>query len=293
MKRFCGLLTPLVLLCTFLIAPMIASAQPGRFIVYDGLAYKGKPDLTGFGLHRIRIAYTSQIWGGSAGHDQPNDQAVRNLARTVDPNVPLVLDIEHWNVQISGGHSEENIRKLIQIVKWIKETNPNIKVGFYGLLPISDPWLELQYAMVERNPDMPKAGAIVRTYQQMQASNQQMQQLAQYVDFVCPVIYTFNNLGGGPPQFQTNWDTATINSIKEAQQYGKPIYAFLWPQFSDAKDPSGDNTFLSTAMWAHELQFLRGSGIQGVILWGSTTFRKSGWNDADPWWQTTKSFLSH
>ena len=292
MKRLCVSLAQVVLCCALLSWPLGVAAQPApSFTVYDGLSYKNKPDLTQFGVRKIRIAYTSEIWGGSTARDQPIGLAVRNLAQSADPRVPLVLDIEHWKLQGDSPETTANINKLIQVVKWIHEANPNVKVGFFGLMPISDAWLELHYAQAEQDPSTPNAAGLVKLYQGLQASNQNMRRLAQYVDFVCPVLYTFVSYGGGPTKYQASWDTATINAIQEAEQYRKPIYAFVWPQFYEAKASNGDNAFMPASFWQHELQLIRGSPAQGVIIWGSPTYRKAGWVDSDPWWQATKAFL--
>ena len=289
-------LIPILFLCAILASPsdIWALTTTGRssFVVFDGLMLKNKPDLTRFGLSPLRIAYTSEIWGGSMKREQPNDEAVKNLAAHADSKVPLVLDIEHWNVQGGGDEVERNLRKLIEIVDLIHQTNPALKVGFFALVPISNPSLALHYALAEQNADIPYARAYVAAYSKLQEDDSLMRQLAEHVDFVCPALYTFYDLGGGSTKYQRSWDIEAKNSIDEAKQYGKPIYVFLWPQFYDEKDQDGDHTFIPAAFWEHELALVRSSGAQGAIIWGSTGFRKAGWKEDDPWWQVTQGFVS-
>ena len=292
MKSSGGVLTQLALLSSFLYlgvsTPTMANSGQ-RFVIFDGLAYKNKPDLSNAGLSKIRIAYTAEIWDGATARDNPNEAAVKKLARNADPTVPLVLDIEHWKVQGDNAEVDSTISKLIQVITWIHESNPSVKVGFYGLMPISDAWLELNYALAKNDPKIRDAAGLVRAYEEKyRESDRRMRRLAEHVDFVCPVLYTYYTLGGGAAKYQSSWDVAATNAIREAKQYEKPVYAFTWPQFDEVKSENGDNEFIPANFWKHQVELIRQNGAQGVIIWGSPTFRRDGWNGNDSWWQVTK-----
>lgn len=270
-----------------------AQTQAGKgssFVLYDGLAYKNKPDLTRFGMKSIYIAYTSEIWNGVASRDIPNEIAVRSLAQKTSEKTPLVLDVEHWSVQGKNKVTEESINKLIQIVDWVHKEKPNLKVGYFGLMPVSNAWKELNYVRATDSLTGLGFSKIKEAYRELQEDNARMKRLAAHVDFVCPVLYTFNNLNGAA--YEKSWTKMAKNAIDEAGQYGKPIYAFLWPQFFDLKDKNGDNAFIPADFWRRELELVRGSRADGLIVWGSSTFRKTGWNENDPWWKVTKDFIS-
>ncbi len=265
-----------------------AGSLTGSFTVYDGLGYRNKPDLTAFGMKELYIAYTAEIWSGVSSHDQPNEIAVRNVARKMRPKVPLVLDVEHWKLQGRDRQVEENIDKLIRLADWVHKENPDQKVGFFGLMPISNAYKELNYAKATLNLlGLPR---IKEEYRELQADNSRLKRLASHVDFVCPVLYTFKNLNGAA--YDKCWDTMAVNAIAEARQYGKPIYVFLWPQFFDHKERTGDRAFIPDTFWRHELELARNNKADGAIIWGSTTFRKAGWNGDDPWWKITREFVA-
>lgn len=286
------LLTLCVLPCVVFLYGRSVQAQTNRqgaFSVYDGLGYKNKPDLTAFGLKALHIAYTSEIWNGAAAREEPDETAVRKLARKIPANVPLVLDVEHWKIQGQSKDTEDNINKLMRIADWVHAENPNLKVGYFGLAPISNPWRELSYVRAADGPRGSGSAKVWEAYREMQGDNARMARLAFHVDFVCPVIYTFNNLNGAA--YENSWDKMAVNAINEARQYHKPIYPFVWPQFYDLKDSSGDNTFLPEGFWKHELELLRGGNVDGLIVWASPTFRKAGWNENDPWWLATDEFI--
>jgi hypothetical protein len=156
-------------------------------------------------------------------------------------------------------------------------------------MPISNAWKEWNYVRVLNGFDR-SASNYKKAYQELQIDNARMKRLASHVDFVCPSIYTFSNLNGA--SYDKCWDQVSINAINEARQYGKPVYAFVWPQFNDLKGKNGDNVFIPSAFWRHELELLMHSGADGLIIWGSSTFRKSGWDPNDPWWKLTVSFLN-
>ena len=292
MRRLCAVLMPLAFSGAFLFCGVSAWAESSNgmpFIIFDGLGYKNKPDLSKAGVSKIRIAYTAEIWDGATAREKPIEAAVKKLAQNADPNIPIVLDIEHWKVQGDSAEVDASISKLIQVVTWVHETNPSLKVGFFGLMPISDAWLELNYALAKNDPKSRNAAAFVKEYdEKFRESNRRMRKLAVYVDFVCPVLYTFYTLAGGAAKYQSGWDAAAANAIREATQYKKPIYAFVWPQFDEVKSENGDNEFIPASFWKHELELIRESAAQGVIIWGSPTFRRDGWNDNDSWWQVTK-----
>jgi len=289
---FRSLLMIFVLPCCVFLHCRSAEAQTNRkgaFSVYDGLGYKNKPDLTAFGLKALYIAYTSEIWNGVPSREEPDETAVRRLARKIKPNVPLVLDVEHWKIQGQSQETQENTNKLMRIVDWAHAENPNLKVGYFGLAPVSNPWRELNYVRASNNPRGSGSSQFWEAYREMQEDNARMARLASHVDFVCPVIYTFNNLNGAA--YEASWDKMAVNAINEARQYHKPIYPFVWPQFYDLKDTSGDSAFIPQGFWRHEMELLRDNNIDGLIVWGSTTFRKAGWNENDPWWLATDEFI--
>lgn len=274
---------------------MSMTTTPGAFIIFDALDYRNKPDLSSYGLLPIRVAYTAELWGRSVTNE-PDEAAVKKVARSADPRVPLLLDVEHWDVQ-DDAVAEGNIDRLVRMVTWVREANPSVKVGFFGLAPIANGYLELNYARALNEPGFPQADAFRRAYTELQSDNERMARLAAVVDFVYPVAYTHMALGGGEAVYLRTWDTATQNAITEARKYSKPVYVFLWPQFYDVQaargnqGPRSDHAFLPAQVWQHELAHVKALSADGVVIWGASKYRRAGWRDEDPWWAATQAFL--
>ena len=83
--------------------------------------------------------------------------------------------------------------------------------------------------------------------------------LAQGVDIVMPSLYTFYNDPHG-------WDIFAAALLLAAHRYGKPVYAFLWPEFHVSNRLlRGHN--LPGNFWRHELEFCR-TRADGIVIWG-------------------------
>jgi hypothetical protein len=260
--------------------------------VYDGLGYRNTPDLTSHGVQPARVAYSNELWAGATSEDGlPNAETIRAIARGVPPGVILILDIEHWNILQDPSTLEQTTDHLLQIVQWVREGNPDVKMGFYSLAPLRNPFVEVNYARRLDDPTLPKTAAFTDLYTSMQALNEKMARLADAVDFVCPAMYTHKALSGGEAEYEKVWEIRALNALMEAQQYGKPVLPFIWPQFYDRNSTGADHEDLPADVWLRQLQFLRDHGANGAIIWGSSTYESAGWSDLSPWWSATKAFL--
>jgi hypothetical protein len=236
------------------------------------------------------------------GYDwsQPNETATRQIAREVSSNHQvLVVDIEHFPGDIrtaSAKSVQETIQKLGQLVDWVHAERPDVKVGFYGLLPLRDYWTPVNYWMTKARADADAHDAwavqnlprYAEKYRAWQAANDFLKPLADKVDYLFPSLYTFYD-------DQAGWCLYAKGNLTEAQRYGKPIVPFLWMEYHDSTPRIGQ--YLSGEYWRTELDTVR-QYASGVVIWGGVKFSPNApaynepWNETAPWWVATKDFLA-
>src|SRR5215470_7035707 len=123
-----------------------AGSKRETFDLYDSLLFISKPDLSRYGLKRVRTVYENELWPPKRSAI-PNEAAVRSKARAVlaegvTAAVPVILDVEQYSVDVRLDIShinpdtsavDSNIRKLQQIISWFRDEAPTLKVGFYDV----------------------------------------------------------------------------------------------------------------------------------------------------------------
>ena len=246
--------------------PSADTAVPGPgFKVFNALLYKNMPDLTEHGIANIKLVYSSAIWPKGANTELlPAEAHVRALAQTMPDDQIVVLDIEHWDL------TDQHVDWMIQILEWFREEKPGIKIGYYSVLP-------------ERNYVAAVLGASSAKYQAWQERNRTAPalRLAQHVDYIFPSLYTFYD-------DQSGWVTYARANISEARAYGKPVYAFIWPQYhTGAKPESLRGTTISAAFWQKQM-LTAGTNADGVVLWGGY---QTPWDESAGWWRVTKLLM--
>jgi hypothetical protein len=247
-------------------AAMSASAADKSFLVFDGLLYKGKPNLGAVGMTPI-----AGINSPASANPSPHvveDEAVRATFKTLGNDAGLVyLDYELWpTYQAPPAEVSKNIEMLSKVVDIAREAAPHAKFGYYGLLPCREYW-----GVVNNDPAKFKA---------WEACNAQLDQLAKRVDVIFPSVYTFYN-------DQNAWDKFATAQLQAARRYGKPVYAFLWPEFHPSNAAlKGKN--VPAAFWRHELEFCK-AHADGIVIWGGW---QEPWDEQAAWWLETKAFLA-
>ena len=266
--------------------------EENSFTLYDAMSWQLKPDLSPFGLQPIYLTDREVFAGSYPNYDRtkPDEAATRALARKVAAkNQLLVLDIEHWEVNIMYApvaEVEHNLQMLAQIVDWIKDERPEVKVGFYGILPVADYWMTADYAAsllyastnAWWNAMLPKARA---KYEAMQAANDLVASfLASKVDFLCPSFYTFYDDPHG-------WQAVSTMRISEAKRFGKPVLPFLWMQYHEGGPEREHTLYLPADYWNLQLETVF-AHADGAVIWGGWG---GTWDESAPWWQITSEFL--
>lgn len=248
-----------------------ASAQqpaPGqRFQVFDALLYQGKPDLRPYGMPALRGA--NPPGGLSDDPAVPLDEApIRAiLQQFAGYTGPVFLDYESWPLTGASPQSiEESVKKYIRVADVAHEIAPTASFGIYGLIPCREYW-----GIVTRDP---------KKMADWNACNRQAAKVADHVAVLFPSLYTFYDNPAA-------WDLYAKGMLAAARQYGKPVYAFLWPEFHPSNRVLGGQN-IPAKFWRHQLDLCHGLA-DGVVIWGGW---KEQWRDDAPWWIETKGFLA-
>ena len=241
-----------------------------NFVVWDGTAYLGKPDLTSLGMIPITSLSTALLWGGDGKDttDPPNPQTISSLLEQANlSKATAFLDIESWPV-VSDDPSvvADSVHKYLVTMQSFEQFAPSAKFGFYAVAPIRDYWDAI-------------SGPGSAQYIAWQQRNDDVAPIAMQADILFPSIYTFYPDEAG-------WKKYAIAQIQEARRIapGKPVYAFLWNQYE--VEGTGSN-YLPPDYWRMELETVR-QYADGVVIWGGY---QQNWDPSAPWWQETESFL--
>lgn len=250
----------------------IKTPSPAKqFLVFDATFYTNKPDLSPYGIQPIPLIYPGTFGSQWQKHNDrlPGIEAVMKAAREAQNKAAtVVIDIEHWPLKGSPESVKESLRKYITVLEWFRKGAPGISIGYYGAPPIRDYW---------RAVKAPSSAE----HRAWMSENDEIQTLAQAVDILFPSIYTFY------PD-QNGWKQYAIAQIEEARRYGggKPVYAFLWPQYHESNRILGGQ-YLPADYWQLELETAR-QYADGIVIWGGW----AKWDERAPWWLKTKEFMA-
>jgi hypothetical protein len=246
--------------------------------VYDATLYKNKIYSNNRFFPKIHLIYHTDLWSdwnNIKSRDYVDTEKIKDTAKKLSfSRIPYIIDIEHWNVHTDNDiEANKNIDKYIKVIKIFKDIRPDLKFGFYSVLPNRDYW-----SVISNDK---------KKIKQWNKINKRLKRLAQYVDVVCPSLYTFyDNID--------DWKIYAYENIKKAKEYNKPIYAFIWPQFHFSNKRL-KGKFLNKNFWKIQLDFLK--NIDALVIWGGWNpnnkyDRYMQWNENKEWWIITKRFIT-
>lgn len=245
----------------------IKDLEKKHFIVFSALSFKNQPDLTAQGMRKVQMLGAGLFYPGAVTSRPPAANDVRLIARRAAQRGSLAfLDFEQWKM---AGVSDEVLRRheryLGEIADIMHETSPGLRLGYYGIMPVRDYWTP-----VNADP---------QELSQWHATNRKLSSLARHVDVIFPSLYTFYDDPKG-------WRKYAIANLKEARQYGKQVYAFIWFEYHPSNDKLRGKQ-LDGKFWRLELETCY-KYADGVVIWGG---HGEKWDPHAPWWQQTKQFL--
>ncbi|MCS6286534.1 MAG: hypothetical protein H8K08_14000 [Nitrospira sp.] len=245
------------------------------FVVFDATLYKDKPNLWTYNILPLSIVYEWRFWpDASPLHPLPAEDVVRTLAREHRGMAhPLVLDIERWPLKGNPADVQSTVSRFSSVLSWVRSEISGARIGLYGTVPLPD------YFRAIRDP-------LSAEYRSWQRDNDRLEAIVSQVDALFPSIYTFY------PDRQ-GWIVYAVAQIREARRKanGKPVYAFLWPQYHESNRLLSHRP-LDPDYWALQLKTVY-DHADGVVIWGGWGDKgPEPWDEAAPWWQATKRFLT-
>lgn len=245
------------------------------FVTWNGTLYRETPAsiLEREDFPRIHIVYTAHIWQVE-GQDRtfaPEDR-IRELARSIPPGTTVCFDIEHWHMDPSDPvQAQQELDQFLSILRWTREENPDLKLGFYG----KPTWVDPHVAQMP--PSHPR-------WEQTKIANDFRKPLAEAVDAYFPWMYTPYDVSESG-----KWQTMAAAAIAETRRvggYDKPIYPFMWFQYHQWAGSKALHN-LEEDYWRLQIETVR-ELADGMIVWGGYRMR---WNDKARWWRVIQPYL--
>jgi Hyaluronidase len=251
-------------------ADVLAAVGGSCFQVYDALLFTNKPDLRIEGLEPAAVVAPARwLPSGQSVNQIPDESSIRiGLGTSGAASGILVLDEEDWPNQGTTAIVGASVNKYLTLLSRVRQVGLQGPIGYYGVLPNRDYW---------RAIGLPSS----QPYLAWQSENDLLQPVADAVDVLFPSIYTFYD-------DQDGWTRYAIANLSEARRLarGKPVYAFIWPQYHESNKTLG-LTLISGTFWALQLQTVA-KYADGVVIWGGYQML---WNEQAAWWQATRQFL--
>lgn len=250
--------------------------------IFDLIRFNGMPDIQKqYGLSPIVKLGVASLWEKGDDIDQVNFEQIRRRVKSMDPDIPVVIDIEHWPTDGARDEIIRSIDKLVSVARAVREANPDLKFGFYRMLPTRNYFGSIRYDRGDA------------AYERWRDKNRLLKRLAREVDYIFPSVYAFQpdyrEDGSPDSSIYSKYREYVIENIQEAKRYfGKPIYAFIAPYY-----PPNDKYFadqpISGEFWRRILRTVGGKA-DGMVIWTSWSGRTRGWDAGRDWWQETVEY---
>lgn len=247
-----------------------SSAKP--FVIYDEMRFRNKPPSLDLGLTPIDVVYMAELWPSKNINSQVNVPYLHTFfsKNRFSGQALVCLDVETWPMdgrQHTEAEVKQSVSKYLAILESFRKVRPETPVGYYGVPPIRD-----YFSPVNNRQD---------SVQAWHTANRRLDDLGDVVDVIFPSLYTFRN----SPE---DWVTYAIANITEASRYGKPVIAFIWPQYHGSNKLL-DGRYIDAKFWRLQLETLY-EHADGVVIWSPYT-NAPQWRSDFPWWQATREFI--
>ena len=239
--------------------------------MFEALIHSGRPDFRRLGFGRVHVVDRG-FWTDDAHPGTVDPAKLASLVAALPRDGgPIAIDIESLDLHRANPAMPRNLARLAAIAQQFRATAHGHPIGYYGLLPLADYW---------RAIDVPPGGAA-----DWQGDNTAAAPLERRVEIIFPSLYTYY-------RDQAGWVRQAKAMICEARRIsGKPVYAFVWPEFHDSTADAGRE--IPADYWTLELETLHGIA-DGVVIWGGYDLQANHarpWDENAAWWQATKAAL--
>lgn len=185
-----------------------------------------------------------------------------------------MVDIEAWWIHGNDEDVKVSVDKYVSVLRWIHDEEPEVRVGIFGVIPIED---HIRSSKMFLHPQ----------YLRWKKENERLINIAKESDVIYPSVYTFY-------EEQDRWKRTAISMINLAKSYGKPVYVFLWPYYSErSKNKNIRLKQVPADYWQMQLETVW-EYADGVVIWGGwdgENWRPAEWDEDVNWWKVTKEFI--
>lgn len=251
-------------------------------LIYDGTLYIKKPNLSDCGFLSTYTVYEHFVFDIKnaklrSRHQLPSDRLIKEQIKLAKSNDLVVLDIESWPVTFYKRHKEEiDISKFnyLSTLRKFKEFGPNKNYGYFGVVPTHS-----HKALLSSPGDA--------LYEEMQYDNDNLQEIADEVDVIFPIGYTFS-------KNVNEWKKSILTQITEAKRLApdKKVIVYLWPQYADYGpiDKNLKLKWIEKDFWQTQIEYSL-ENADGIIIWGGWNGKKMNWDKNAVWWNVLKQYL--
>ena len=220
--------------------------------IENGKIIKGKPAeswFTDLGILPIHLVYEQKLLDYPEGEGKKqfatiNNEKIQQVAITADRHkvVLVSLDLEGWN-----RFDAATPGLLLRTLQIFRQANPDAMVGLYATVP--------QNTYGWRADQRHKYDSL----------NAKYTAVADAVDYFSPSLYNYS-----ADDF-ASWREAARYNIAAARKYSrtKKIFPYITPEVSD----NGATRWLTYDEMAQRLQTLQSLGVDGCIVWASSSSR--------------------
>ena len=208
--------------------------------------------------------------GGKDTSGKADESQTRLMAReAADAGFELVvLDNESWHFDIryhSRATVSETIAGMQQVIGWIRDERPSLKVGIYGYMSQSDDSESVQWPISTEQAALGESWHVANlpraadSFARWQATSEYLRPLSESVDYLFPALYTGIDDAD-------RWERSARLTIEDSRRYGKPVIPFIWPRFHPGGSMGADEAELPVAFWERQLDLVS-EHADGAYLW--------------------------
>jgi hypothetical protein len=266
----------------------VRESQPR--IVFDSLGNRGRP-VAPVGAPVVcrgdwftpasRAAYLASVPRDPKLLVPDESLARANARRARDAAAILIINIEAWSFdsrRMSGADLDLAVATVGQIVGWIRDEAPNVRVGYYAFLPNRDWWTPVNDAaarasthawwvnqrktFADRVTQWTTSTDRLLVTPSAQAVEDQAVGFADLFDFTCPSLYLF--YADSSPESVVAYARA---NIAQARRAGHAVYPFVMSKLHGSPWP-----MVPLRQWIALCRTVA-TDADGIVLWG----------DQSPW----------